>query len=1485
MRDALERTDEPARHPVPASPLPIPLSVLIGQRLIRLVQWLATSLLGPLVVTGVLLALGYARYAPGTAYDQSADAYRDWAFPAFKYSDIIWLYLRDNLSAHPIPYVDYKLEYPPLTGLLSYALSFLPGLSGYFTLAYLILASSVIGTVVLLHRSGHANTWYYAAAPAVMFYPGSQWDPVAIFVTMVAVLRFQRGRDRWGAVAITAAVWLKFFPLVFLAAALVERVRERRYRAAAEIAGIFTAGSILINLPIALVGWNGWSYFFAWNGERIADGGFWVLFRQLSTAEATQLSFALVALGGLVLAAVGFRARTPILIPLGATLLLWWLFANKMFTAHLMLWVYLAVAMLRPPWWVWVGLVGVDIFHFQVGSYVNLSTLDVYQYRPLISEAWQHLIDPSHLLRSVLLLISVGWGVLALIHSPHASLADGRLTPMPPATNFRLLASDLRQASAIAWTSITVAAPTWGGIAGEAARVRLASWRWSAGVTVVLVVATAVMTWPFATHLKDSTVVSVDPLLQIWLARWIQHGLVTNPLGLFDANIFYPFQQTLAFTDANLPGALLAAPLFLLTGDAILTNNLLLLGSFVLAAAGMYALVARVSGNRAAGLLAGLAYSFLSFRFIHLWHLNWLFHAWMPLVLLALLLLIERPTRWRAVSLGVLVAVQSLTSFYFVVQLGILLGATLVVAWLVDGRARTPRFLVHLTVAAGIAAVLAVPFYVPYLNVRDAQGFERTIDEAEYWKATPRSYITVEPWQGSFWASIGLPHGENRARGLARHPDGHVHQDFIVEDALFPGGLALVGAVAGVIGWRRRRAFTAAMLLAGGSAFILSLGPALGRLGDGSMPLPYRFLYEHVPIFAAMRVPARLGGLVDFTVVVLAGLGAAWIWDQVQVSRITRRTLLQNHHRTIGAFLTALVAVLLLTELYPGEIPLEKIDRGEAASAPYEWLANQPGDGALMEFPAEDQIEGRYVSSARRHTGLAMYWSTVHWKPLVNGNSGFIPRTHLDLLDAFISDLRRSDGSVARNISHVTAKNIGLLQQIGVKYLLFHRSQYATMDWRAVQDKLDRLGDDVEKAGDFGDATIYLVKPPESPIQTPSLTVSGPTMTTAGSFWEPTLSVTNANKQLALLGLTQPLTLSTTWFDTAGREIQADERWLDIPAVIEPGRLDCSLQVCEPVDDPADLPTRPVQDVDDDELEEEDIGRTVEIKPWTAPVSPGQYTVHLELSGEVSLSCDMEIEIAPEIQREEAGAWWTCDPGAANEDGTIEPELREPPRATTPGVLYVNGDLTIATTLTTPNDGEIQAWFFLSRPGQEEPWRRFVYRSPTMQKLVSGGEGVDFGWIEPIVVPDGVYQLSVWFQRRTDGIWKHEVGGSLGLGPILISRDRPTAGPFQIVPWEAPPPAAAGRHASVRLAVKGSSSTASCRVLWTLRQPVGSDAPGAALAWGQTWDCGLVRPAIPPNLPPGHYDLELTALATTDDETIRSDRIMVDIVVADLPGW
>src|SRR5215216_7412483 len=77
----------------------------------------------PVAFAMVMMIIGYVWHVPGTRHPQD---YHDYSFQTLNYSDIIWLYLRDNLAHQPRPYLDYKLEYPALLGGLSYVLSFAP---------------------------------------------------------------------------------------------------------------------------------------------------------------------------------------------------------------------------------------------------------------------------------------------------------------------------------------------------------------------------------------------------------------------------------------------------------------------------------------------------------------------------------------------------------------------------------------------------------------------------------------------------------------------------------------------------------------------------------------------------------------------------------------------------------------------------------------------------------------------------------------------------------------------------------------------------------------------------------------------------------------------------------------------------------------------------------------------------------------------------------------------------------------------------------------------------------------------------------------------------------------------------------------------------------------------------------------------------------------------------------------------------------------
>ena len=125
-------------------------------------------------------------------------------------------------------------------------------------------------------------------------------------------------------------------------------------------------------------------------------------------------------------------------------------------------------------------------------------------------------------------------------------------------------------------------------------------------------------------------------MLNTWIINWQAHQLLRAPLALFNAPIFHPLPDTLALSEIIWPAAPAAAPLLAATANPVLVYNLTFLGSFFVAAVGMYALALYVTRNRLAALLAGLIYAFSPYQLLHLSQVQLISIGGLPLTLLYL---------------------------------------------------------------------------------------------------------------------------------------------------------------------------------------------------------------------------------------------------------------------------------------------------------------------------------------------------------------------------------------------------------------------------------------------------------------------------------------------------------------------------------------------------------------------------------------------------------------------------------------------------------------------------------------------------------------------------------------------------------------------------------------------------------------------------------------------------------------------------------
>jgi hypothetical protein len=613
-------------------------------------------------------------------------------------------------------------------------------------------------------------------------------------------------------------------------------------------------------------------------------------------------------------------------------------------------------------------------------------------------------------------------------------------------------------------------------------------------------VAALVATFPLILHPADSVPVDLgDPLLNAWILAWDAHALATDPLHLFDANIFYPFPQPLTYSDALLSGALPLAPFTLATHNAVLAYNVLLLASLWLCGFGTYLLVRDLTRHELAAVVAGCVFAFCPYLRAQLAHVQLLQIGWLPLALLCLRRALRGGRTRDFVLLAVCCVCLALASFYLTYLAAVAIGTYLVVEVWANGV--RPGAWPRLVGALALVALCVVPFGLPYARTQQLFRFQWPVQLIRDLSATWTDFVSVLPGQPVYGAVLGR----------------FLHTDWPAEHALFPG-LAVLGlaAVAVVqferLGGEDRRELVRYLAIAV-VALVLSFGPfaRLPRLAE-AVPLPYAALYQLVPGFAALRVPARFEFVVMLALAVLAGFGVkalASTWSR-HMSIGTRRALLAG------------VAACALLELVPGPTTLNPIETGAAVPPVYAWLADHDPGAVVAELPVTAAANYRYV-----------YFSTYHWHPLVNGTSGFNPP--------------ESDQIWAQLNAVPEPSAVASLQALGVRYLLVHRDALDERTDRALDD-LDRARSPLRVAASFGSDVVYELASPDGPTSLQGhARLELPAAVARGVTPSAVLSVTNDTPH-GLSGGTPPIGQAVVAVDDAARASP-----LALPALVRPG--------------------------------------------------------------------------------------------------------------------------------------------------------------------------------------------------------------------------------------------------------------------------------------------------------------------------------------------
>lgn len=496
---------------------------------------------------------------------------------------------------------------------------------------------------------------------------------------------------------------------------------------------------------------------------------------------------------------------------------------------------------------------------------------------------------------------------------------------------------------------------------------------------LVYTIAAGVVTFPLVVSLTTRLGALQGPgdsYLNLWILGWGLRAWTTDPLSVldgrvFDANIFFPAEGTLAYSDHFLLQALAFAPVYALTGNVVLCYNLLLLASIALSGLAMHALTREVTGSARGAYVAGLVWACWPYRTAHLQHIQLQALYFMPLALMCLHRVMAR-RRWRdVVAVAGATTLQFVASVYYGLMTGVVVVAAGVTLAVATGQWRASRLWSRLAVAAILTMALGLPVLLPYARSQQAEGFGRTLVEASRHSASVQAYTQVPP-DNLLYGRTGLL--EPRAPALGQ-PDRRQ-----IEHQLFPGLVLIALAVFGL--WRHAR--SDARPLAWSAFALVALGVLLS-FGPEGWRWFYATLHDNVFGFQAIRSPARFSVIAVLGLSLLAALGLRAV-----------KPPFQRAPALAGRVLISLLCLEYLNAPLPlAPAPPLRTEVGQ-------WLAAEPTPGAVLHLPIAMDIENTPF----------MVQSLEHGRPIVNGYSGQRPSYYASVVES-LTDLPSPDAFAA----------------------------------------------------------------------------------------------------------------------------------------------------------------------------------------------------------------------------------------------------------------------------------------------------------------------------------------------------------------------------------------------------------------------------------------------------------------------------------------
>jgi uncharacterized membrane protein len=292
------------------------------------------------------------------------------------YTDISPLYSLRGFADGLVPYLQsgnghQYLEYPVLTGVFMQLASMLTTVFNsvmngvdrvtyFYDVNVMLLVIPLLVTVAATALTVRRRPWdaaMVALAPTMILGATINWDLLALAFSGVAVMLWSRRHPFAAGLLLGLAVAAKFYPVLFLLPFLLLTVRTARWRPFVQLVIGTAVAWLVVNVPVALLNFDGWWQFYDFSKTRGVDfGSIWFAITEAGLPGVPANMLNKVATGSFLLLCLGIAwialssPRRPRLAQLLFLVVAAFVITNKVYSPQYSLWLVPLAAMARPRW-------------------------------------------------------------------------------------------------------------------------------------------------------------------------------------------------------------------------------------------------------------------------------------------------------------------------------------------------------------------------------------------------------------------------------------------------------------------------------------------------------------------------------------------------------------------------------------------------------------------------------------------------------------------------------------------------------------------------------------------------------------------------------------------------------------------------------------------------------------------------------------------------------------------------------------------------------------------------------------------------------------------------------------------------------------------------------------------------------------------------------------------------------------------------------